>query len=137
MNTSRPRRNTRQRQVILEELRKVKTHPTAFELCDMARKRLPKISLATVYRNLELLAADGTVQKLDFGGAQSRYDGNATSHCHVRCLRCGKLADLDGEQVKMPTDGCPSLSGYDIVGYQFEFIGICPDCGGASDEEDD
>ena len=57
-------RLTSQRQVILEELRKVKSHPTATEVYDMVRKRLPRIGLGTVYRNLELLAEKNIIKKL-------------------------------------------------------------------------
>ena len=53
-------RLTSQRQVILEELRKVKSHPTANQVYDMVRKRLPRIGLGTVYRNLDLLAEKGS-----------------------------------------------------------------------------
>ena len=58
MGRGRFRRNTRQREVILEELRKLASHPTAVGLYEIVRRRLPRISLGTVYRNLELLAAD-------------------------------------------------------------------------------
>ena len=62
-------RLTNQRQVILEELRKVKTHPTAGELYDMVRVRLPRIGLGTVYRNLELLSSSGIIKKPRVGCA--------------------------------------------------------------------
>ncbi|MGE5577510.1 MAG: Fur family transcriptional regulator, partial [Syntrophothermus sp.] len=52
---------TRQRQIILEELKNVTTHPTADEVYEMVRRRLPRISLGTVYRNLELLAEEGII----------------------------------------------------------------------------
>jgi Fur family ferric uptake transcriptional regulator len=61
-------RLTSQRQVILEELKKVKSHPTANEVYDMVRKRLPRIGLGTVYRNLDLLAERGIIKKLEVGG---------------------------------------------------------------------
>ena len=57
-------RMTRQREVILEELRKVNTHPSADEIYEMVRKRLPRISLGTVYRNLEILSKSGDIKKL-------------------------------------------------------------------------
>ena len=65
-------RNTRQRQVILEELRCLESHPTAAALHAIVRRRLPKISLGTVYRNLELLARKGMIQKLESAGAEAR-----------------------------------------------------------------
>jgi Fur family ferric uptake transcriptional regulator len=58
---------TRQRRVILEELRKVNTHPSADEIYEIVRKRLPRISLGTVYRNLEILSESGDIQKLEPG----------------------------------------------------------------------
>ena len=83
---------TRQRRVILQELQKVTTHPTADQVYDMVRKKLPRISLATVYRNLDLLAQDGLISKLD-GGAQLRFDGNPADHYHIRCTRCQRVDD--------------------------------------------
>ena len=61
-------RMTRQRAVILEELRKVKTHPTADELYSIVRERLPRISLGTVYRNLDFLADTGEIRRLEAAG---------------------------------------------------------------------
>ncbi|MGC8659306.1 MAG: Fur family transcriptional regulator, partial [Desulfomonilaceae bacterium] len=55
-------RQTSQRRIILEELAKLKTHPTANEVYEVVRKRLPKISLGTVYRNLELLSESGSIR---------------------------------------------------------------------------
>ena len=88
-------RLTNQRQVILEELRNVKTHPTASELYDMVRQRLPRIGLGTVYRNLELLADCGIINKLETGGEQKRFDGNPGPHYHIRCTTCGRVDDID------------------------------------------
>jgi len=124
-----PRRDTRQRQVILEELKKVRSHPTAAELYEFARRRLPKISLGTVYRNLELLAADGTIQKLEIGGTESRFDGNPEQHWHIRCVRCGQVGDLHDAPADLPPAASfQSMSGYKILGYRLEFSGVCPQC---------
>ena len=77
-------RNTKQRQVILEELQKVTSHPTAAGLYDIVRLRLPKISLGTVYRNLERLASAGTIRKLELGGAQQNTLHTVASLDHDR-----------------------------------------------------
>jgi Fur family ferric uptake transcriptional regulator len=69
------RRTTRQRQVILEELQKLTSHPTAAEVYEIVRKRLPKVSLGTVYRNLELLAQNRTIQKLDISSTEAEILG--------------------------------------------------------------
>ena len=126
-------RNTRQRQVILEELRGLTSHPTAADLYHLVREHLPRISLGTVYRNLDLLTETGTIQKLDAGGAEARFDGNAARHHHVSCVRCGRMDDL----CDVPEDLTDSLegvrfshmSGYEILGYKLVFSGLCPTCG--------
>jgi Fur family ferric uptake transcriptional regulator len=121
-------RNSRQRQAILEEARKVTTHPTAVELYELVRRRLPKISLGTVYRNLELLAKAGLIQKLDIQGTEARFDGNPERHHHVRCVECGRLDDVEDLPVEPVQYEPQDLSGYEIVGHRFEFMGLCPEC---------
>jgi Fur family ferric uptake transcriptional regulator len=84
---------TNQRLKILEHLRIVKTHPTADMVYDAVKKGLPAISLATVYRNLNLLADDGTILKLEIGG-EFRFDGDTSSHQHCVCRKCGRITDV-------------------------------------------
>jgi len=120
-------RNTRQRKVIIEELRKVDTHPSATELYEMVRSRLPRISLGTVYRNLELLAESGEILKLESGG-QARFDGNPARHHHVRCSVCGRVDDVHRSIEDDGLDQVAKLDGYQIQDYRLEFIGICPEC---------
>jgi Fur family ferric uptake transcriptional regulator len=119
---------TRQRKVILEEIRKTDSHPTADELYQRVRQRLPHVSLGTIYRNLETLAASGLIQKLEMGGSQKRFDGNLAAHHHVSCTACGHVTDVHIE----PADGMDysvlDAKGYDIAGHRVEFIGLCPEC---------
>ena len=128
MNTRRPRRNTRQRQVVLEELKKLTSHPTAAQMYEITRRRLPKISLGTVYRNLEVLAENGVIQKLDIGSGEARFDGNPTPHYHVRCVRCERVDDVHDLPTGFVKDQVTSLAGYEIQGFHLEFVGVCPDC---------
>ncbi len=121
-------RLTNQRQVILEELRKVTSHPTASELYDMVRKRLPRIGLGTVYRNLELLAECGVIQKLEVGGEQKRFDGEAKPHYHIRCNQCSRVDDIHIQHRKELDEKAASCCNYHIIGHHIEFIGICEDC---------
>ena len=132
MGHGRFQRNTRQRKVILEELRKPSSHPTAVGLYEIVRRRLPRISLGTVYRNLELLAAMGTIQKLDLAGAQARFDGNPACHHHVRCTGCGRVDDVSGAPLDLANLRHDDSSGYLLRAYRLEFIGICPRCRGQS-----
>ena len=58
-------RMTHQRRLILDELKKLKTHPTADEIYVIVRKKMPRISLGTVYRNLEILSETGQIIKIE------------------------------------------------------------------------
>lgn len=121
-------RMTQQRMVILEELRSVNTHPSADEIYAMVRKRLPRVSLGTIYRNLEILSASGEIQRLDSGSSLKRFDGRADRHYHIRCERCDRLADIFfdvGSNLDLRAGDCTDFS---IVGHKLEFVGVCPDC---------
>ncbi|MFH0960025.1 MAG: transcriptional repressor [Pseudomonadota bacterium] len=121
-------RDTSQRRAILEELLKLKTHPTANELYEIVRLRIPKISLGTVYRNLELLAETGVIQKLDTAGAQKRFDGMLGEHYHVRCVKCGRVDDLDLPFLNSLNKSAALSGNYEIISHHLEFEGICPEC---------
>ncbi|GAB4341114.1 MAG: transcriptional repressor [Desulfobulbaceae bacterium] len=121
-------RLTTQRQIILEELAKVKTHPTASELYDMVRKRLPRIGLGTVYRNLELMAENGMILKLEVGGTQKRFDATTETHYHIRCTNCGKVDDIDTPVMDDLVRDAAASTSYEILGHHVEFNGICPAC---------
>lgn len=121
-------RLTTQRQIILEELGKVKTHPTANEVYDMVRKRLPRIGLGTVYRNLELMADSGIILKLEVGGTQKRFDATVEPHYHIRCSSCGRVDDVHIEVQEQINQLAKYASNYEILGHHIEFSGVCEDC---------
>jgi len=119
---------TRQRRVILEELRKVETHPSADEVYEMVRKRLPRISLGTVYRNLEILSESGDIQKLERGCSLKRFDGNPSEHCHIRCVRCNRVADLPMASALQIDLKRIDSNDFEIIGHFVEFLGVCSRC---------
>lgn len=121
-------RMTDQRRIILEELRKVNTHPTANEVYDMVRKRLPKISLGTVYRNLEILSEIGAIQKLELAGTQKRFDGTVENHYHVRCLGCGRVEDVPVGPMPTLDKALNGVSDYKVFWHRLEFMGLCRRC---------
>ncbi|ADW18933.1 ferric uptake regulator, Fur family [Desulfobulbus propionicus DSM 2032] len=121
-------RLTTQRQVILEELSKVKTHPTASELYDMVRRRLPRIGLGTVYRNLELMADSGMILKLEVGGTQKRFDATTEEHYHIRCSVCGRVDDIEVPVIQELVAQAANATSYRILGHHVEFSGICSSC---------
>ncbi len=121
-------RMTKQRQLILEELSKVTSHPTADDMYQVLRKKMPRISLGTVYRNLEILYENGIIQKLDVGGTQKRFDANIIPHYHIRCTICGRVADIHIEpHMELETEA-KKVTDFDIIQHRVEFLGICPQC---------
>jgi len=122
-------RLTRQRKVILEELKKMKSHPTADELYEVVRNRLPRISLGTVYRNLEFLSQRGMIKKIEVMGKRMRFDGETKEHAHVRCAVCGRIIDLtDIRNLGALTREISRKTGFEVFSNEAEFLGICPDC---------
>ncbi|WP_031481622.1 Fur family transcriptional regulator [Maridesulfovibrio frigidus] len=119
-------RRSKQRELILEELKALTCHPTADELYEIVRKRLTNISLGTVYRNLDLMASSGIILKIDSGG-KNRFDGNAIPHPHLRCIECGKVDDIMFD-VSLPIPSELEANGYEITGCTIEYYGICPNC---------
>lgn len=121
-------RQTRQRAVILEELQKSKQHPTAEEVYARVRERLPRISLGTVYRNLDFLAERGLIRRLGNNGGSRRFDGDLTPHQHVLCLHCGKVGDIFADQAPLPIDGLSACGFSKITGAEIVYEGICESC---------
>jgi Fur family ferric uptake transcriptional regulator len=121
-------RMTPQREVILQEIERADSHPTADQIYAMVRKRLPRISLGTVYRNLEVLSQLGMIRKVEVGGSQKRFDYRTENHYHARCLECGRVDDLPIQPETSMEEAIESLIDYHIVGHRLEFIGLCFNC---------
>lgn len=128
MDTPDKLRMTTQRQVIMEMLKGVKSHPTAGELCSMVRRRLPRISLGTVYRNLDILSRAGMIQKIDVAGQEMRFDGNIVNHYHLRCIDCGRVFDVEMDLLAGMEDKVARESGFQVFGHRLEFVGRCGAC---------
>ena len=112
----------------MEEIRKVNTHPTADGVYEMVRKRLPRISLGTVYRNLEILSSCGLIQKMGPVSSQMRFDGNTSGHYHIRCVYCDRVEDAPIATVYRIEDEMREVTHYALIGHTLEFVGVCPEC---------
>ena len=121
-------RMTRQRRLILEELDAPGRHPTADAVYQQVRRRIPNISLGTVYRNLEVLSQAGMIRKLHIGSGQKRYDRKLDKHYHVHCVQCGRISDLPGGPFGDLEEVARGNSDFDIIGYELEFEGLCRQC---------
>jgi len=119
-------RLTPQRRVIIEILEHNVDHPTAEDIYDQVTKKLPGVSLATVYNTLDMLVKKGEVRKLDLGERKSRFDPRVDPHVHFICISCNKVEDWGDFQFKSIFKG---KGDYEILGYEVTFLGYCPHCG--------
>lgn len=116
----------------MEEVKRSKTHPTADEIYERVRGRLPHVSLGTVYRNLDVLVVNGDIVKLDPGRTQMRFDGNLIDHYHMTCIHCGRIEDLPLPASDNPIDILEKMTShltkYGVFGHKLEFVGVCSEC---------
>jgi Fur family ferric uptake transcriptional regulator len=97
------------------------------------RKRLPRISLGTVYRNLEILSELGEIQKLELGGDLKRFDRKPNKHYHIRCMNCGRVDDAPIAPLNQVENELYGATVYTIIGHRLEFEGLCPECSKTSE----
>lgn len=122
------RKRSKQREKVLSTVRSTKSHPTADWVFHEVRKDLPNISLATVYRNLNLLAESGEINEVLCDG-QLRFDANKDEHFHFICRSCKGIFDIDETRVTSPDFKLPR--GYTVQDLRIDFYGTCPACQGA------
>lgn len=128
-------RETRQRQVILDALRSMHNHPDAAAVYAQVRKVMPRISLATIYRNLDALARSGHIGKVESAGARMHFDGKLAPHCHVQCITCGSIVDVDVNDFAPVIKSVSKATDFEIVEERVAFLGICPRCAENATEE--
>ena len=123
-------RLTGPRRVILEVLRGTESHPTVEWVYRLVRRRLPRVSLGTVYRNLRLLVAEGLAAEIP--GPHARFDANMDAHHHFTCVRCGRIVDVDGPLAEPQAEALrvriAARTGLAITHHRIEFFGRCPQC---------
>jgi Fe2+ or Zn2+ uptake regulation protein len=130
------RRMTSQRRAVLEAVFSHGGHPTADEVFDIVRSRLPGTSLSTVYRNLGILVEQGEISAIHGPCSELHYDRRCLDHGHVHCSVCGSVSDVDVHR-----DGVADLapivaSGYRIDNVYITFTGVCPACSRERMEEE-
>ncbi|SET32449.1 Fur family transcriptional regulator, peroxide stress response regulator [Natronincola peptidivorans] len=119
---------TPQRIAIYHALNDSKEHPNAEAIYKKLAPAYPTISLATVYKSLELFSELGLVQVINIGENSFRYDSNTTSHPHVVCNICQRVEDLDNEFFQHLSERVESLCDYKIKNQQLCFYGTCANC---------
>src|SRR5215467_5945906 len=120
-------RLTAPRRLILEVVRSTDAHPTAAYVHARVRKQLPRVSLATVYRNLRRLAAEGVLlERADTTGM--RFDANLDRHDHFTCLSCRRIYDVPARRPRSGGASPPPRAGFEILEQRTEFYGRCAAC---------
>ncbi|MDD4851014.1 MAG: transcriptional repressor [Gemmiger sp.] len=126
-------RYSHQRELILKEVQRRKDYPTAEQICTSLRAECPRLSLGTVYRDLNTLVEVGKIRRVSIPGEADRFDSKILVHQHFFCNRCGKVTALpiaDGALREL-IDSCP---GFQVEDYMLTVFGFCADC--AKKEQD-
>jgi Fe2+ or Zn2+ uptake regulation protein len=122
------RRTTRQRQQVFAALQSDHTHPLAHEIYRRVHKKLPRVSLATVYRNLHSLVEDGKIRTLVLDEQGARFDPETSQHDHFVCERCGRVVDLFLRRARRVDLRSLTRQGYVVTTDDLTVHGICRVC---------
>jgi Fur family ferric uptake transcriptional regulator len=122
-------RSTRQRAAIQETLARLGRPLLPQELLAEAQNTVPNLSLATIYRNIKGLIADGVVDVVSLPGETDRYEIHKHHHHHFHCSGCHQVSDIDA----CPGDLSRLMpSGYLLEGHELTLYGRCPSCTSAA-----
>jgi Fur family peroxide stress response transcriptional regulator len=124
---------TVQRRVILEEMLRRDDHPTAEQIYDAVRARVPEISRGTVYRTLESLIQLGAIGRAHYLGPAARFDSNTEHHHHLVCIQCNRVIDLEDARLNNLPLPDRARTGFRATDYSVHFTGLCAECQQADD----
>ena len=118
----------KKRNAILQCLRSTDAHPSAEMVYQMLRESYPDISLATVYRNLNLFKEQGLISSVCSVHGTERFDAETTPHVHFVCDCCDRVLDL--EQITIPEALTHQVddTGCRVSGCSLTFTGLCREC---------
>ncbi len=119
---------SKQRELILKTVLENRIHPTADAVFALLKPEYPELSLATVYRNLNQLANNGSLQKVVVPNGADHFDGTLERHYHMLCERCGTMVDIPAEYVPKFDAAVGERTGCEINSHSILFYGICKQC---------
>lgn len=119
------KRHTKQKAAVRETVMLSLDHPTADQVFQRVRRKIPNVSLGTVYRNLNSLVEEGQINLLSTGRNIGRYDGNTKGHAHFICSVCHDILDL--HDIRIETEELEK-AGYQIHNFELHYFGICSKC---------
>ncbi len=121
-------KRSRQREKILHLLKNTDTHPTASWIYDELKKDFTNLSMGTVYRNINILIAQGLIQKIEAGSSFDRFDGNVSTHYHFICQDCGAIDDLPMKELADLNQKVAAMTNYQVENHRLDFYGTCMAC---------
>jgi len=128
-------RRTREREIILGEILSNEEHFSVEELYERLRAKGARVSRASIYRTLPLLAECGLVREALLEHGQRHYESThgRGHHCHLRCLSCGRIVEFSEPSVERLEGTMERRHGFRIVGHKLELYGYCPECSGKNE----
>lgn len=120
--------HSKQRDTILQILKENVVHPTAEYLYGILKEKNTGISLATLYRNLNQLADNGIIKKIDGLETSSHFDHNTHEHFHFICDECKKVFDVPVCVAPDVVQKTEQETGFIVKGYDIALHGICSEC---------
>ncbi|WFB34361.1 transcriptional repressor [Kiritimatiellota bacterium B12222] len=120
------KRNTKQKSAIEEAFTNIQRPLSPTEVCDLARKQVPRLGIATVYRAINEMVEEGLLRPVDLPGQNTRYEkAGLHHHHHFHCSSCDKVFDLEGCFLKKDLN---LPKGFDVIQHDITLTGHCPDC---------
>ena len=133
MNTV--RRNTKQLSIILDTIKRMPRHFTAEDVYKEVKKENPSVGQATVFRNMNKMAEEGILLRIEVPGGASKYELIASKHYHAKCMVCGNLFDVEMDYIPDLENKIKDAHGFVFSGHDIIFTGICSSCRKKQDEE--
>ena len=103
-------------------------HPTAKRIYDEVKKVHPTVSLATVYKTLQILAQHNLIQELDLPESQARFDSYVEPHVNLVCVRCGNIQDFDDDAAQELVERVAAKAEFTRTGQRLDVYGMCKTC---------
>jgi Fur family peroxide stress response transcriptional regulator len=119
---------THQRQVLYEVMQGMDGHPSPEEIYARVKRKIPSISLATVYKNIHLFVESGVLREVSLHHGSQRLEMNAEEHHHLVCSKCKSIEDIDENSLGTLPKRRKLADGFLVERYSVDVIGICAKC---------
>jgi Fur family transcriptional regulator, peroxide stress response regulator len=119
---------THQRQVLYEVMQTMYGHPSLEEVYSRVRRRIPSISLATVYKNIRLFLDSGILREVSLHHGSLRVEMNSRPHHHLVCTQCKSISDIDESELGLLSERRKLSDGFLMERYSIDVLGICVAC---------